>query len=433
MAAFAQPPTAATAPHNPNNDYVVPLPPDDSVSALAFSPAAAVGKNYLVASSWNGSARVWDLDPAAGAMPVAEQPHTAPLLDCAWAHDGQAIFTASTDKTAKKWDIASNTYDVVAMHDKAIRHCVDVAGMQLLATGGWDGSVRYWDVRNPTGRAACTVPVGDRVYAMDARNVLLVVGVADRGVLVYDVRNPVAPFQQKYSQLKYQTRAIATFPNSMGYIVASVDGKVSVDHVQEASRKKDQVLKCHRDDMGNSYGINTVCFHDKSGVFATAGSDGFCNFWNLDSRQLATPTPFQKMSSPVCAADFSNDGSLFAYAVGYDWSRGASQQNPAAHPTNIFIRQIPEGGFGRATSAATGINGAPGVGGGGGAGAGMTQGSQSGGFGGFGQGTGRAGGGGGFGGGGQGNPGGQGGGGGRGRGGGGRGRGGGSGRGRRRN
>ena len=37
--------------HNPNKDYEVQQPPEDSISALKFSP----NSNYLVASSWNNN------------------------------------------------------------------------------------------------------------------------------------------------------------------------------------------------------------------------------------------------------------------------------------------------------------------------------------------------------------------------------------------
>lgn len=394
MAAFAPGLGAAATSQNPNHDYIVPHPPDDSVSALAFSPAAA-SSNFLVAASWNGGVRVWNMDRSQGAIPVAEQANPAPLLDCSWSRDGQAIFTASTDNCAKKWDITSNTYDVVAVHDKAIRHCVDVSEISLMATGGWDATVRYWDFRAPTGTPAGVVSTGNRVYALDARGVLMVVGVADRGILVYDVRNPSTPFQQKYSQLKYQTRAVATFPDSMGYIVASVDGKVSIDHVQEASRKKDQVMKCHRDDQGNSYSINALSFHDKTNVFATAGADGYFAFWNLETRQMATDRPFENMNSPVTAIDFSADGSLLAYSVGYDWSCGASQHSPAAYPVNIFLHQITDAEIrrsskpsanGTGTGFGTGASVSAASGGGGNVGFGGGFGSGFGGGGGFGRG-----------------------------------------------
>lgn len=42
------------APSNPNKDFEVTQPPDDTVSALAFSPAA-MQQNFLIAGSWDNS------------------------------------------------------------------------------------------------------------------------------------------------------------------------------------------------------------------------------------------------------------------------------------------------------------------------------------------------------------------------------------------
>lgn len=60
------PSQGATTPsaHNPMKDFEVTSPPDDSVSALAFSPAT-LPQNFLVAGSWdnNVSSFVWFFNP----------------------------------------------------------------------------------------------------------------------------------------------------------------------------------------------------------------------------------------------------------------------------------------------------------------------------------------------------------------------------------
>lgn len=42
------------APANPMKDFEVASPPDDTVSAMEFSPAT-IPQNYLVAGSWDNS------------------------------------------------------------------------------------------------------------------------------------------------------------------------------------------------------------------------------------------------------------------------------------------------------------------------------------------------------------------------------------------
>lgn len=45
---------AVAAPTNRDKDFEVTQPPDDSVSALVFSPAA-LQQNFLIAGSWDNS------------------------------------------------------------------------------------------------------------------------------------------------------------------------------------------------------------------------------------------------------------------------------------------------------------------------------------------------------------------------------------------
>ena len=46
-----------TGSHNPAKDHEILQPPEDSISALKFSP----NSNYLVASSWNNTVSTDDI------------------------------------------------------------------------------------------------------------------------------------------------------------------------------------------------------------------------------------------------------------------------------------------------------------------------------------------------------------------------------------
>lgn len=40
------------------------------------------------------------------------------------------------------------------------------------------------------------------------------------------------------------------------------------------------------------------------------------------------PPQFQRLNQPITATAFSASGSIFAYAVGYDWSKGVEYNDP---------------------------------------------------------------------------------------------------------
>lgn len=330
--------------HNPNNGYLVPHPPDDTISRLRFSPST-VPNTYLLASSWNGSIRCWKVDATQGlASAISEKVFPAPVLDCTWSTDGQSAFTACADKLARKWDLATNTETVVAGHEDVIRQIAQVdQQQQLLVTASWDKNLCYWDARQPTGNPACKVNLGERVYAMDSGGPLLVLGLAERKLLVFDVRKPTQPFEEKYSQLKTQTRCVATWPNNMGYVVGGVGGKVSVDHVSEPKPGMNYKLACHQSRDGVSHAVNAVRFHQPSGAFATVGSDGMIMFWDKDRKDEARMRKFESVGMPIVDVDFSAEGSLFAYAVGYDWSMGASGRANFPDHSYIVLHAIKDG------------------------------------------------------------------------------------------
>lgn len=316
--------------HNPNNDVLLNNPPGDTVQSMKFSPSTLSPKMFLVAGSWDNEVRCWSVESNGSSTPVNMIKHTAPVMDVAWSGDGQCVFSAGADKQGKMWNLATNTQTTIAAHDAPIRHiswCGQGAqGSPCVVTGSWDKTIKYWDIRAPTGKPMGTVPLSDKVYAMDARSPLLVVGTADRTLRVYDMRKPSSVFHEKQAQLKHQFRCLATFPDSMGYAVGSIEGRVSIDHIQEPDRKQDFAFKCHRE--GDTiYPVNSISFHEEYGTFATCGSDGGFNFWDKDNKHRLKQ--FNRLNQPITASAFSHDGSIFAYAVGYDWSKGAAHHNPA--------------------------------------------------------------------------------------------------------
>lgn len=347
MVTFGAAPVSSAQPHNPNGDILLSNPPSDTVQALAFSPAVLGPKTFLVAGSWNAEVRCWDVQANGSSTGVGSIRHDGPVLDVAWSGDGQSVFSAGADRTVKMWQLATNQQTQVAAHDAPIRHVFhssDIgSGSPALVTGSWDKTLKYWDVRAPSSTPMGTVQLTDKVYAMDLRSPLLVVGTADRHLRVYDMRKPQTPYHEKSAQLKHQIRCLATFPNKSGYAVGSVEGRVSIDHISEEDRKADRdfAFKCHRDldDEKIIYAVNAISFHEGYSTFSTVGSDGGWNFWDKDNKNRLKQ--FQRLNQPITATAFNANGSIFAYAVGYDWSRGVEYSDPNL-PKYVLLHGVQE-------------------------------------------------------------------------------------------
>ena len=95
--------------------------------------------------------------------------------------------------------------------------------------------------------------------------------------------------------------------------------------------ENDFTFKCHRDNPTQSaYSVNCISFNMAHGTFATGGSDSSFIFWDRKAKQCLKT--FTGLDGPVTALDFKPDGSLFAYATGYDWAKGEEGKSMAAPP-----------------------------------------------------------------------------------------------------
>jgi len=354
-----------TATLNPNNDFMVSDPPNDTISSVHFSPAALLPRNFIIATTWDNEVRLWEVLSNGSTQGLGMIRHEAPVLASAWKSDGTRIFSAGCDRICKMWDPATNAVDTVAYHDGPIRHCAfvgetsGVAGSPFLMTAGWDRTLKYWDVRAPPnpaqggGGAMGTVSLPERCYAMDVNGSLVVVGTADREVLWFDLRQPLQPAGRKTSPLRYQTRCISIFADRTCYAISSVEGRCGIEYLQDTS--KSFAFKCHRIDQGAGgqeriTPVNCVTTYPSTtpelvDVLATAGGDGRVNIWNKAAK--VKTKGLKEVPLPIVALEFNANGAILAYAMGYDWSQGASgyarfQSVPPEQRNLIFLHAVQD-------------------------------------------------------------------------------------------
>jgi len=304
--------------YNPNRDTEVTNPPTDSISSITFSPKA----NLLVGTSWDNQVRCWEISSNGQSVLKAQTNHDGPVLCSSWSGDGTKVFTGGCDSKAKCWVLQTNQSIVAGTHSAPIKSLFWMDEMQCLVTASWDKTVKYWDGRSPNPAHTAMLP--ERAYTMDVKYPLCVVGTAERHIVIYDLRKPNVEFKRFPSPLKFQSRVISCFPDKSGFALGSIEGRVAIHHVEDKDSMKNFAFKCHRD--GNEiYAVNVICFHPVHGTFATSGSDGSFNFWDKDSKQRLKP--FSRSNAPITCGNFNADGSIFAYAVSYDWSKGVEYYN----------------------------------------------------------------------------------------------------------
>lgn len=349
-----------------DGDIAVDKPPSDSVSALAMNGNQSVAPTALIATSWDCSVSCYELQAqqavsfgAPGMIAICRGSirHDAPALCCDFASDNTTALSGGCDGQLRQWNVTQGPQatSVVGRHDQPIRCLKFLPGHNVVVTGGWDKQIKVWDLRTP-GTAAMSVPMSERVYAMDCKADYVVVGLAhnanqtvntpDKNIAVLDLRSRQMLAEYK-SPLTYQTRCISMFQNGQGFAIGCIEGRVAIEYFNEMQYKNSNtpkpgasnfVFKCHRDKQ-DIYAVNAIDFHH-SNTFVTAGSDGSLHTWDKDVRsKLASFDKFQRQI-PIADAKFSPNGKYMAYALSYDWSKGSDHSQQYQGKSNIMIHEM---------------------------------------------------------------------------------------------
>merc|ERR1719272_508793 len=130
---------------NTNGDAVVPNPPDDAVSCLAWSPVG----NILAAGSWDKSVRIWEVG-AAGVQAKLAYNHEAPVLCCNWSKDGQRLVSGGCDNKVKLKIMATQQEQQIGQHDAPVSGVSVVDDMNMVVSASWDKTIRFWNCQQPT-------------------------------------------------------------------------------------------------------------------------------------------------------------------------------------------------------------------------------------------------------------------------------------------
>jgi mRNA export factor len=298
--------------------FEVPECSSDTISSISIQG------NRVCAASWAADVRLWELQPPSTAIARAMQSAPAPVLSTAFNSDASSVFFGAADNVVREWNVGANAVQEIGRHNAPVKETAWMPSCNMIVTASWDKTIKWWDTRKPD-KLALSVNLPERAYAMDTFDNFVLVGCADRKIVLYDVANPSNPLMSLESTLKLETRCVSIFPDKAGFAVGSSEGRCSIQHFEQKNLSKNFSFKCHRDagTRGFAYPVNAVSFHSRYGTLATAGGDGQYNFWDKDARHRLKLAP--KRNMPITAGKFSPDGSLYVFAIGYDWSKGMEE------------------------------------------------------------------------------------------------------------
>ena len=331
--------------------------PTDSVSCFAW-----VRNNQLkgfACSSWDSSINIYRVDDQF-------TPHTLkyatsiltddPCLSVEWQSE-TILIGGCIDNTVKVFTVGGTltSYGSKNGHQDAVKsvHWIDIYGVAL--SFSYDKTMKIWDFR--TQEPVQSHQLGGKPYCVDVQFPYVALGLNDGRIAITSITDILntrafncsyipAPF---YDVEQITDISLFTQGDRFGFGVSSNFGRGSIyDLEQDLNRSilGNRLLnfKAHKYDRpSHTYGIqqimypmNAIGMHPTSTSLFTAGGDGNLFFWNYTQKQKCTTLNFS--GTPVTKAKFSPDGTMVAYATGYDYAKGI--EGIQSHKTSIGVHFV---------------------------------------------------------------------------------------------
>jgi WD40 repeat protein len=243
----------------------------DSTYGVAFSP----NSSYLLSSSSDGTALLWDLN--ASEHVGSFRGHQLTVRSVCWSPDGKYVATASNDQTAVIWSLNRFTRRQVLSGLKGWVRDVKWFGSTIAICGN-DPNILVFDSR--TGKVAQTIATGAAgdlpSISFDCTGASLAAASFDQLVRVWDLRT--GALLQRHSAHTAPVTRVAFSPYGDELVSTGKDGVARLWSVKDAS-----LASCFTQ---HSAGILAACWLPSCRGFITAGEDRRIVGYKIEERPL---------------------------------------------------------------------------------------------------------------------------------------------------
>jgi WD40 repeat protein/serine/threonine protein kinase len=252
------------------------------------------------------AARVIAADARSHGLAVVLRGHAEYVNDVSFSPDGKRVATASDDRTARIWDLATGESKVLSGHTDEVWRARFVLGGKVLATASKDKTIRLWDTA--TGAAIATLAgheagVGSIAPTADGRSLIS----SDHGgmVRIWDLETHAG---HVVGRSRVAVHAAASSADGRRAVWISGAGDA---HTADLETGRDDLLH----DVLRRMVVATALMPDGR-LAAARGVDGTVMVYDLTTRavhEMAGPLPDQKSMSEL---EFSPDGNQIAFGEG---------------------------------------------------------------------------------------------------------------------
>jgi len=261
---------------------------DHYINSAVFSPT---GSRILTASS-DDTAKLWDLQGKC----ITTFPHANTVLSARFSPGGTRVLTASSDNTARLWNLEGKPLAVFPHTDIVYSARFSPDGTKIL-TSSRDNTVKLWDLQgNPltyyiqkkTPKTAEFSPDGSRFITVsllgDAR--------------LWDINGKPIKYLGSVISAEFSTKnnRILTFSMFFSYPGITTGYEVTIRGMAG------HILKRFKPPLRT---IKYVAFSPDGTKIFTGDSNGLCGLWNMNGRILPD---FEAHKDSITSVVFSPDG-----------------------------------------------------------------------------------------------------------------------------
>lgn len=330
--------------------------PQDTVEIIKFLPEK--NSNIFATADWTGTVKVYHVlqkgNNVTSIQLKVSIPINCPIFSMHWLFASKPLIVVGCgDGSIKYLDPSTKKVQDCGRHEGLTGlELARVSNKYLILTVGIDKSLKGWRFGKNSSLFEKTLPctpltfaVEKTMFAISYSSIAFTVGLisclARKGPLHYQI-----------SKLQSPINSIAVCSSMNPKLgLASVDGRIQImalSKVEEATGLKARQIILYQghksklaSNVGQLFQVNSIGFHAlDDNFFYSMGSNGQCVIWDI--KQKNKRSLIQVKGVCFTSGDVSQDGSLFAYSSGYDWSEGVTGLEERSQAVHLYVRVLDE-------------------------------------------------------------------------------------------